>query len=296
MTSRAWAALIVVYIVWGSTYLGIEVAGRTMPPIFAAGARFLIAGGLMATWVIIRYGTAPLRPRRAELLTTIVVGVLLPGGNGLLFVAERDVPTGISSLIIGSVPLFIVLMRLGLGDRPNAVVLGGTGIGFVALAVLVRPGQVGTTQGMVLLIASALCWALGSVIAARRPLPPNSLAATALEMLAGSAVLLPIGFLLRGDDSFNPADFSTASLLGFAYLIVVGSLVGYTAYAWLLAHAPLSTVATYAYINPIVAISLGVLVLGESLSWSMVAGAVIILVSVAIVIRRDRPSTTPVAE
>ncbi len=296
MTPRAWAALAVVYVIWGSTYLGIEAVGRTMPPVFAAGMRFLVAGGLMAAWVIWRSGTAPLRPRREELVTALVVGVLLPGANGLLFIAERDVPTGVSSLIIGSVPLFIVLMRWTLGDRPSRVVLGSTAAGFLGVAVLARPGQIGGAQGIALLIASAFCWALGSVIAARRPLPPNSLAATAIEMLAGSAVLLPLGFLFRGSDSLNPADFSAASIAGFVYLVVMGSLVGYTAYTWLLAHAPLSTVATYAYVNPIVAISLGVLVLGETLSWSMLAGAVIILASVAVVIRNDRPSATPVAE
>jgi drug/metabolite transporter (DMT)-like permease len=296
VTGRAWAALVVVYVIWGSTYLGIELAGETMPPLFAAGVRFLLAGGLMAGWVIWRSGTAPLRPPRNELVTAVVVGILLPGANGLLFVAEREVPTGISSLIIGSVPLFIVLMRLAVGERPGRVAIAGTLVGFAGLALLARPGGEGTTKGLLLLLGSAFCWSLGSVIAARRPLPPNALAATALEMLAGGAVLLPIGIVLLGSDSLDPGDYSTRSLAGFVYLVLIGSLVGYTAYVWLLGNAPLGTVATYAYVNPVVAIALGVVVLNETISWRMVLGAVIILASVAVVISDgNRRVTAPIA-
>jgi drug/metabolite transporter (DMT)-like permease len=292
--AKLWLALWAVYLIWGSTYLGIALAGETIPPVFAAGARFVLAGVLMAGIVLWRRGWAPFRIGRAELASAAVVGLLLPGANAILFVAERDVPTGLASLVIGSVPLWIVLMRTIARDRPNTAAVAGTVVGFAGLALLVRPQGGATIGGMLLVLASAIAWSLGSFLSARLPLPADALAATTVEMLVGGLVLLPVGVALAVADgeSLDPSTFSARSIGGFVYLVVFGSLIGYTAYVWLLANAPIGTVATYAYVNPIVAIALGALVLDEAITWTIAAGAVLVLASVAVVIRQDADAVT----
>lgn len=287
MSGRGWAALWAVYVIWGSTYLGIALTVETIPPIFATGVRYLLAGLLLAGWVIARRGRAPFRLRRNELATTVAVGGLLPGANGLLFVAERHVPIGLASLIIGSVPLWVVLQRLAWRDRPRRSSLAGTAAGFAGLAVLVRPAGGATIGAVLLVLGSAVAWSVGSMLSSRLPMPQDAFAATALEMLVGGVVLVPLGTVLAGRGSLNPADFSSRSIGGFVYLVLVGSLVGFTAYVWLLANAPIGRVATYAYVNPVVAITLGVLVLHERLSWRILVGAAIVLASVAIVVRGE---------
>jgi drug/metabolite transporter (DMT)-like permease len=292
--AKLWLALWTVYLIWGSTYLGIALAGETIPPVLAAGVRFVLAGLLMAALVLWRRGRAPFRIGRAEFVSAAVVGVLLPGANALLFVAERDVPTGLASLVIGSVPLWIVLMRMIARDRPNTAAIAGTVVGFAGLALLVRPQGGATVGGMLLVLGSAIMWSLGSFLSARLPLPADAFAATTVEMLVGGLVLLPAGvaLALAQGESLDPATFSARSIGGFVYLVVFGSLIGYTAYVWLLANAPIGTVATYAYVNPVVAIALGAIVLGESITWTIAVGAVLVLASVAVVIRQDAESVT----
>jgi drug/metabolite transporter (DMT)-like permease len=214
----------------------------------------------------------------------VLVGVLLPGANALLFIAERHVPTGLSSLIIGSVPLWVVLLRFATGDRPPTAALAGVGLGFCGLVLLVRPSGGAPLWAMLLVVCSALMWATGAFLSRRLPLPRDSFAATALEMLAGGLVLLPIA-LATTHPHF--AAFSARSIGGFFYLVTFGSLIGYTAFVWLLDNAPIQRVATYAYVNPVVAIALGALVLHESITWMIGLGAVIVLASVAIVVRRE---------
>ena len=287
MTARAWIALGTVYVIWGSTYLGIALAGETIPPVFAAGVRFLLAGGLIGGWVLLRHGPARFRVGRAELASALLIGVLLLGANAMLFVAERHVPIGLASLLIASVPLWIVLLRSLTGDRPHRVALLSVATGFAGIAVLVRP-EGSTSAGHILLVlASACIWAVGSFLSARLPLPTDAFVATAIEMAAGGAVLLLLGIAVAGDEPLSPGSWSNRSLLGLGYLILVGSLIGYTAYVWLLAHVRIGTVATYAYVNPVVAILLGVVVLDEGVSWRIAAGATIVLASVAVVIRQD---------
>ena len=293
MTGRAWTALWSVYVIWGSTYLGIELAGETIPPVFAAGVRFVLAGALMGGWVLLRRGTKPFRVGRGGMAACALVGVLLLGANAMLFVAERDVPIGLASLLIASVPLWIVLLRTLTGDRPRTAALMGVSTGFLGIALLVRPGGHASLGGLLLVVGSACTWAIGSFLSSRLPMPEDAFAATAMEMTAGGVVLLPLGIALSHGESLSPADWSTRSLLGLAYLVLVGSLIGYTAYVWLLAHVPIGTVATYAYVNPVVAILLGVLVLGETLSWRILAGAAVVLASVAVVIRKE---TAPIVE
>ena len=175
--------------------------------------------------------------------------------------------------------------------RPEEPLVGGA-IGFVGIAVLVRPGGGATTTGLVLVVGSAVAWAVGSYLSGRLPMPPDAFAATALEMLIGGLVLLPIGLLAT---DFDPAEWSTRSILGWWYLVLFGSLVGYTAYVSLLQNTPISKVATYAYVDPVVAIALGALVLHEEITWRIALGAAIVLASVAVVVRRSpcRPRQRP---
>lgn len=287
MSPRAWLALWAVYVIWGSTYLGIELAGETIPPVLAAGVRFLLAGGLTAGWVVVRRGRTPFQVGRKELASAVLVGVLLLGANALLFVAERRVPIGLASLLIASVPLWIVLLRTATGDRPGRVALLGVATGFAGIALLVRPGGSAGFGGILLVLGSASIWAAGSFLSSRLPLPPDAFVATAIEMLAGGAVLLPLGLVLAADGSLAPATWSGRSLVGLVYLVLMGSLVGYTAYVWLLGNVAIGTVATYAYVNPVVAILLGVVFLDEQVTWQVAVGAAVVLASVALVIRHE---------
>jgi drug/metabolite transporter (DMT)-like permease len=286
--AKIWIALWTVYILWGSTYLGIELASETIPPFFAAGTRFLIAGTLMLGLVAWQRGPGALRLTGPEAASSAVVGVLLPGANALLFVTERQVPIGLASLIIAAIPLWVVLLRLGARERPDLISVTGLVVGFAGIALLVRPGGGSGSLGYLLLtVFGSFLWAFGSFLSPRLPVPRDPFAATAYEMLAGGAVLMAVALIAYSPHELNPAQYSGRSLFGLAYLVVFGSLIGYSAYAWLLANAPIGQVATYAYVNPVIAIALGAIVLGESITWRIVGGALLIIAAVAIVVRRE---------
>ncbi len=289
LRTKTWTALVTVYVIWGSTYLGIAIAGKTIPPLFAASTRFITAGALMAGVVKLRGGS--LRISRRALASCIVIGCLLPGANAVLFFAERQVPTGLASLIIASVPLWILVLRLIGRERLPWQALVGVGVGFVGVAILARPSGGATTLGIALCFVSALMWATGSVLSARLTMPKDPFAATAYEMLAGGLVMLPPSLLTL--HHFSP---SSGSIVGWVYLVTFGSIVGYTAYVWLLANAPLGTVSTYAYVNPVVAIALGVAFRGEHLTWILLVGAAIVVAAVAVVVRQEPPSATALEE
>jgi drug/metabolite transporter (DMT)-like permease len=280
--AKVWTALVTVYVIWGSTYLGIAIAGETIPPLFAASTRFVTAGALMAAIVRCRGGS--LRVPRRALGSCILIGCLLPGANAVLFFAERNVPTGLASLIIASVPLWVVVLRLAGRERLPWQALAGVGVGFAGVAVIARPSGGATDWGIGLCLLSAVMWSIGSVLSARVTMPDDPFAATAYEMLAGGLVMLPISVFTV--HHFSP---SAASIAGWVYLVTFGSIVGYTAYVWLLANAPLGMVSTYAYVNPVVAIVLGVLFRGEHLTILLLVGAAIIVVAVAIVVRQEPP-------
>jgi len=289
LRAKTWTALVTVYVIWGSTYLGIALAGKSIAPLFAVSTRFVTAGLLMAAIVALRGGS--LRITRGALLSCVLIGLLLPGANAVLFFAERDVPTGLASLIIASVPLWIVLMRLVGGERLPWQALAGVGIGFVGVAIIARPSGGATTLGIVLCVLSSLMWAGGSVLSGRIELPSDPFTATAYEMFAGGLIMLvPALFTTHG---ISP---STESVAAWIYLVIFGSIVGYTAYVWLLANAPLGTVSTYAYVNPVVAIALGVLFRGEQLTWALLVGALIVVASVAVVVRQEPPAATTLEE
>jgi drug/metabolite transporter (DMT)-like permease len=287
--TKVYVALGTVYVIWGSTYLGIYYAGRTIPPLFAASTRFIASGTIMALVVFARGGS--LRVSRRALLSCVVIGCLLPGANSILFFAERNVPTGLASLIIASVPLWIVVFRLAGRERLGLPALAGVVLGFVGVGVLAQPSGGATLWGIGLCVASAVMWATGSLVSARATMPRDPFAATAYEMLAGGLIMfVPSLFTVH---HFSP---SAGSIASWVYLVTFGSVVGYTAYVWLLARAPLGLVSTYAYVNPVVAIALGVLFRGEHLSWRLLAGAVVVILGVAAVVRRDPASVPPPSE
>jgi drug/metabolite transporter (DMT)-like permease len=289
--AQVWVALWIVYIVWGSTYLGIELAGETIPALFGAGVRFTIVGLIVCGIVIWRRGLRALKVRRVELASAALVGLLLPGANSILFLTEQKVPIGLTSLIIASVPLWVLLFRLAAGERPDRIASLGLLVGFVGIVVLVRPGGGSGPLGYLLLtVLAAISWALGSFLSPRMAVPRDALVATGYETLVGGLVLGLIGLATTSPSRLDPSGWSSRSVFGLVYLILVGSVVGYTAYAWLLGNAPIAQVSTYAYVNPVIAIALGVIVLDETVTARIIAGAVLILIAVAIVVRRESES------
>jgi drug/metabolite transporter (DMT)-like permease len=295
-----WAALATVYVVWGSTYLAIRVMVETMPPLLAAGVRFAVAGAIF--WVVLRLrrGREGVRVTRRQAGWAAVLGTLLCfGGNGLVTVAEQDVPSGLTALIIGAVPLFVVLFRLADGDRPPRSTLLGVALGFMGLAILVLPGdRPGNAPlwGVLLCVVAAFLWATGSYYSKRMELPPDTFLSVALQMLFGGAGMLIVGTIVGETGDVDFSAFSGDSVIALVYLITVGGLLAYTAYNWLLANAPISTAATYAYVNPVIAVFLGWAILNEEITATVVAGAAAIVVSVYTVVRRESGAGRPEPE
>jgi drug/metabolite transporter (DMT)-like permease len=290
------ANLWTVYLVWGSTYLAIRVAVETIPPLLGAGVRFIIAGLILALFLRYRGRLAGADIGRPQVAAAALVGVLLLGANGLVMAAERTVPSGLAALLVASVPLWIVLLRLGDRQRISRTTLASVALGFAGVAILVLPhaGEGLTTlAGPLLLIAASASWAGGSFLSQRLPLPRDPLVSTSLQMLLGGVVLTAAGGALGEVHPRLLDGVSASSALALAYLVVFGSLVGFTAYTWLLHHAPVSTVATYAYVNPVVAVFLGWAILGERIDAAILAGAAVIVASVAFVVRRETLSRRP---
>ncbi|MFH8255110.1 EamA family transporter [Streptomyces roseolus] len=286
-----WAALAIVYVVWGSTYLGIRFVVETIPPFLASGSRFIVAGLLLAALVAWRHGPAALKVDRRRLGSAALVGLLLIlGGNGLVNLAETTVPSGLAALLIAAVPVFVVLLRTAAGERPGLGAYGGVLIGLGGLAVLTVPGLSGEVGigGVLLVLLAALLWSAGTVSSARLPMPANPFTASVYEMLAGGIGGVVVG-LLRGEHrGFDPGEVATGSWVALGYLIVFGSLIAFTAYAWLIQSAPVSLAATYAYVNPVVAVLLGTLILGEALTWPILLGGAIVVAAVCLIVSTER--------
>jgi drug/metabolite transporter (DMT)-like permease len=286
-----WGALGVVYVVWGSTYLAIRVMVETAPPLLAAGARFGLAGLLVLGALALRFGRARVRLTRREWAGCAVVGLLLPaGGNGLVTVAERDVPSALAALIIASVPLWVAVWRAGARERLDRVALLGVLAGFLGVALLLLPGNRpdgATTVGMLLCVLAAASWATGSFLSGRLALPADPFAATGAEMVCGGAVLVACGLAAGEVGELGAGTLALDGVLAFLYLVVFGSLLAYTAYVWLLQHAPVAQVATYAYVNPVVAVLLGWAILDETISGLTLLGAAVIVGSVALTVTRE---------
>jgi drug/metabolite transporter (DMT)-like permease/GNAT superfamily N-acetyltransferase len=286
-----WLALGTIYVIWGSTYLAIRVMVETVPPLLGAGVRFLLAGAIFYAFLAIRRGAAAVRFTGRELLAASAAGTLLCfGGNGLVTVAEQDVPSGITATLIASVPLWIILFRRLANDPINRVALLGVLAGFAGVGVLMLPGERpnGLSVGpMLVVVAAAALWAIGSYYPRGWPLPRDTMLSTSLQMLTSGAVMVVVGAAAGEFGQVDVGAFSTKSVAGFVWLVTAGSLVAYTAYTWLLKNAPISKVATYAYVNPVVAIFLGWLLLNESITATIVLGATLIVASVALVVRRE---------
>jgi drug/metabolite transporter (DMT)-like permease len=286
-----WGALATIYVVWGSTYLAIRVMVETMPPLLAASARYVVAGAVF--WVILRIagGRERVRATPRQLAGAALIGTLLCfGGNGLVTVAERDVPSGLAALIMGAMPLWVLLMRAGHGDRVPRATLAGVAVGFAGLALLVLPGDRpgdAPLWAVLVVVAASVSWACGAFYSPRTPLPRDALASTAWQMLFGGAGMLAVGLVAGEAGQVEPSAFSADSVIAFVYLITAGSLLAFTAFVWLLQNAPVSTVMTYAYVNPVVAVLLGWAILSEEITLTVVIGAAAIVLSVATVVRRE---------
>jgi drug/metabolite transporter (DMT)-like permease len=285
---HVWAALLVVYLVWGSTYLAIKVAVETLPPLLAAGSRFLVAAALLAAILVLR-GTR-LRVARRELLGAALAGALLLAvGVGAVHVAETRIDSSVAAMIAGTVPLQVILMRLAAGERVLRATRLSTLAGLAGLALVVGPGlgSGSTALFLVLMVGGTLSWSTGSFLSRRLALPRDPLVAAVYEMAAGGA-LLAVASLAAGEwGELDRAAFALDSLAAWAYLVVAGSLVGFTAYGWLLRVAPLSLVVTHQYVNPLVAIALGMLLLAERPSPWTLAGALLVIGSVYVAVRAE---------
>ncbi|MFL5680941.1 MAG: EamA family transporter [Chloroflexota bacterium] len=290
-----WGGLLVLYVVWGSTYLGIRVAVETIPPFLMAGSRFLLAGLILLGWSIVREGRSFVWPTRREWRDTTIVGALLLGGGmGMVAWGEQSVPSGIAALLIALMPLWVaVLGRLFFAEQLPRLAAVGIAVGLIGVAILVGPSTGGDAlplAGVAALMLSPICWSSGSLFSSHRAtLPPKPLVATGAQMVTGGIVLLAMALVTGEPARFQADAISTSSIVAFVYLTIIGSLVAFTTYVLLLRIAPLPLIATYAYVNPVVAVVLGWLILGEPLTpRTIVAGAVIVAAVAVIITARGR--------
>ena len=290
--AKVWVALGTVYVVWGSTYLGIRVMVRYLPPMVAMGTRFVLAGLIMAAGVRLLTGRGALRVGRRQLASAALVGVLLlTVGNGAVAVAEQTVPSGLAALLVAAMPLWLVALRALSGDRPHRLTVVGTLIGFVGIAVLARPGSAGGSVhawGAIVILLGTISWATGTFLSPRLAMPASPFVATTYEMLAAGAAMLAIAAVSHEFAGLRLDQVPAQGWWALAYLTLVGSIVAFTAFVWLTQNAPLSLVSTYAYVNPVVAVLLGWLLLAEPLTAAIVAGGALAVVGVAIVVRSER--------
>jgi drug/metabolite transporter (DMT)-like permease len=282
---QIWTGLWIVYIVWGSTYLAIRVMVETVPPLLGAGVRFAVAGGVMIAVLSFRRSV---RPTRDQLLSALLVGTLLMGANAIVTVAEQEVPSALAALLIASIPLCVIVLRLLAGERLPKASVAAVLVGFAGVALLVKPGEQSgeaTVLGLAACVFAAFAWACGSFASPRVKLPRDPLVSTGWQMLLGGLVTIAAGLIVGEAPDVHPDNFSVRSVVAFLYLVVFGSWLAFTAYAWLLQNAPISKVSTYAYVNPVVAIILGFLILDEVITPITLVGATIIVISVALVVR-----------
>jgi drug/metabolite transporter (DMT)-like permease len=320
----AWGCLVIVYFVWGSTYLVIRIGVETMPPLLMAAARNLVAGIILFPIALchptrrrapsvdafprrssqappssVQAPTRPLArgriqwPSRAEWSGTGIVGALLLIANGVVGLGEKSVPSGMAALLVATVPLWLLGIDAGLnharlGLAPLAGLLLGLG-GVALLSGLGGSGHVSVTGALTILGAAAM-WALGTIMARRSTLPSSAALASGMEMLIGGAALLVLSAATGEFSSLHLGQVSARSWWALAYLIVIGSIVAFSAYGIAIRTLPTATVATYAYVNPVIAVLLGALILGENLTSAMIIGGVLIVGAVVLVVRRSPPS------
>lgn len=290
-----WIALALVYVVWGSTYLAIRIAVQTFPPFFMAGARFLVSGILLYGWMRLR-GTP--RPSGTHWKSAAIIGFfLLAAANGGVSWAEQRVPSGMTALLVATVPLWMVLLEWAWkkGDRPGPGIWTGLCLGFAGITVLVfsRPGSGAFRVDplwALLLVATSLSWSFGSLYARSARLPSSVFLATSMEMIAGGLLLLGGGFLSGEGREFHFSSLSAPSFGAWLYLSLVGSLVGFTSYIWVLQKATPDLASTYAFVNPVIAVFLGWLVAGEPLTPPLFLAAGLIVSAVVLITRVSKKS------
>jgi drug/metabolite transporter (DMT)-like permease len=285
------AALGIVYVVWGSTYLAIRIMVEQMPPLVGAGVRFLTAGLLVAGFLVARGGMRRMVLTGRELAGCALIAVLLPVlGQGLVTVGENGgAPSGITALLIASVPLWVICYRILSGERPAGRTLAGVLLGFGGVAALITANGVGGAfppWTIAAVVLAGLSWAFGSWYQPRLRLPGDPFVVVVYEMLIGGGALTILG--LASGEGFHPLDYSARSWVAWAYLVVFGSVGAFSAYVWLLQSAAVSLAATYAYVNPLVAVLLGWLILAEPVTMPTIVGGAVAVAAVAIVVSSER--------
>jgi len=287
------AALATVYLVWGSTYLALWIMVEEMPPLLGSGLRALTAGTLLAfVLAATRRGWRSLRVTRQQLAGCALIGLLLPVlGQGLVTIAEDGgAPSGVTALLIAAVPLWIAAYRAMSGDRPSATTLMGVLVGFAGAGILIaHDGIAGSapTWALLTVVVASMAWAFGSWLLPRLALPSDPFVLVVYEMLVGGSILCVLG--AAGGEHFSPTEYSMRAWGAWAFLVVVGSIIAFSAYAWLLQTTPVSVVSTYAYVSPVVAVFLGWMVLSEPVTTATIAAAAIIVSGVALVVSSELP-------
>ena len=283
----------IMYIAWGTTYIAIAFTIETMPPLLSMSFRFVAASLALFLFIGLRSGWDALRLSRKEFANAVFLGTLMLGtGLGTMALAEKVVPIGVASLIVAAMPIWTALFRTLDKDRPKLSSLLGIVAGLIGIGIIMLPGQTiarpdsggaSVTLWMFIILFGNLCWSLGSFIAPRMDTPSNPLVLSTYEM-AGAAGALFIAGMINQESIADFMDASARSWGGWIYLVTVGSLIGYTVYTWLLENAPITLVSTYAYVNPVVAVALGIVIFNETLTTNILVGGFIVIVSVAIVV------------
>lgn len=289
-------ALAMLYVVWGSTYLAIAILVDAVPPLTAAGTRFLLAGSLLALFLFLLRHRRRVVVRRSEVMAAAGVSVLtLFAAFSLLFVGETRVPSGLAALLIASIPLWVVVVRVVAGERVDRVMAAAVAAGFVGVAALLVPGAhtAAPVLWMLVVLGAALAEALGSFASQRMRLPEDPLVSATVQMLFAGALTLVVG--VTAGERVQLDEISVGGMAALAYLVVPGSLLAYTAFVWLLQNASVSTATTYAYINPVVALFLGWTIADEPVGELTLVSAAIIVVAVAVVLRREAPGRSAIA-
>ena len=276
-----------IYLIWGTTYLAIRVAVETIPPFFMAGVRFLLAGALF--FIALRFFRVPL-PRRLEWRSAwIIAAFLLVGGNGLVTRSEQQVPSGVAALVVATVPLWMTLLDwlVFKGNRPGFKITGGLLLGFLGTGLLIGPELLVNAREIawfywIVLLSAPILWSIGSLYSRQARLPSSTFMAAAMEMVAGGVLLLIAGLVTGEMSRLDFTGITVNSLLAMVYLSLVGSIVVLSAYLWLLKTVSATKVATYTYVNPIIAVFLGWLVLGESITWRMIVAGFVILMAMVV--------------
>jgi len=295
--SQIMVRLLPLWILWGATYLGMALLVDSMPPLMGNGSRFLVAGAILAVGVTVLRGPRALIVTRSQLRSLVVMGVMILGvGIGTVGLAERYVPSGVAALLVSITPLLIVLYRIRAGERPARLTLIGVALGLIGLAIMLLPGGTvpvsGTDTDVVLwslaIVAGSLSWSYFSWRSTSFDLPADPFATTAYELLIAGAAMTVVGFLIG--ERWDLDGITLTSWVGWGYL-ALASLIAYAAYIWLLSHAPISLTATYAYVNPVVAVILGALIISEPLTRDVVVGLTIVVGGVVLVVTGERRRT-----